>query len=316
MELIKSALFAKIESSYNSDPTPVAATDVLEIFGQPAFEPVTDLKEKTIPISTFGKLAPLVVGKMYKISGIKVPLKGSGSAGTVPRIGCLLRACGMTQTISAGVSVTYAVHSTLEGESVTLYFWLGGTKHIMTGCVGTWKLPLEANAEMMLEFELTGMYGGTIADVTFPTPTFETTERLIWRAANFKTTVASSEVTLYISKFDLDLGNAISERPDPNGAYGLNRLYISNRESKISFDPEKEALATFNPYTLHTAQTLIDFETKPTGSAGNLVEIVAADYSLDAPKSGSRNNVLTWDLSLQARPTTAGGNNEVSIVFK
>lgn len=310
-------MFAKIEAQYGTDPTPVEATDAIEVFDQPSFEMVTDPKARTVPIATFGELAPLIVGKAYKLGGIKVPLKGSGAAGTPPRIGPLLRAIGFTQTVNGVISVTYALHSTFEGESCTIYFWFGGTKHIMTGCVGSGKLSLQAGEVMFLECDFTGIYGGVISDATFPSPTFETTIRQIWDSALFKfTPAAGSDLGLVVSKFDIDLGNEVNPRPDANGVSGIGRYYISDRKTKVSLDPEKVALSTLNPYTLHELQTLIAIETKPTGTAGNLVEITVGGVSLDAPKAGNRNNIATWDLSGQCRPTIAAGNSEIAIVFK
>ena len=317
MEKIKSALFAKIETVYGTDPIPIAATDAIEAYDQPSFELVTDPKARTVPISTFGELAPLILGKSYKLGGIKVPLKGSGTAGTAPRVAPLLRALGFAQTITAGISVAYALHSTLEGESCTLYFWFGGTKHILTGCVGSGKLSLQAGEVMFLECDFTGIYGGVISDITFPSPTFETTAQQIWDTALFKfTPAAGSDLGLVVSKFDIDLGNEVNSQPDANSISGIRRYFISDRKTKVSLDPEKVALSSLNPYTLHENQTLIAIETKPTGTAGNLVEILVGGVSLDAPKNGNRNNVATWDLSGQCRPTIAVGNNEISITFK
>lgn len=320
MEIIKSAMFAKIESVYGTDPTPVEGNDSIEIYGRPTFELVTSPKERNVPMGHFGKIAPLIVGEAYKLSGISVPIKGSGTAGTAPRLDPLLRCLGLTRTIDTGVSVTYAVHSDFEGESCTIYFWYGGTKHILKGCVGNGKINLAAGEVMMLDLEITGIYGGTIADVTFPTPTFETTAREIWDAANFKCTVDPNGTPavkdLIISKFEIDIGNQIAKRLDPNGALGINRYFIKDREVKVSLDPEKEDLSDFNPYTLYTAQTQIDFETKPAGTTGNKVEIFVNGVTLDVPKPGERENVATWDLSGQARPTIAAGDDEFSIVFK
>lgn len=320
MEIVKSAMFAKIEAQYGTDPTPVEGSDAIEIYGRPTFELLTSQKERNVPMGHFGKIAPLIVGEAYKLSGISVPLKGSGAAGTAPRIDPLLRCLGLEKTTSAGVSVSYAVHSDFAGESCTIYFWFGGTRHILKGCVGTGKLNLTAGEVMMLDIEITGVYGGTISDVTFPSPTFEATTREVWDAANFKCTVdpngTPAVVALVISKFEIDLGNQITKRLDPNGAYGINRYFIKDREVKITLDPEKEELSTFNPYTLHINQTQINFETKPAGTAGNKVEILVNGVTLEAPKLGERENIAAWDLSGQARPTIALGDNEFSVVFK
>ena len=317
MEKVRSALFAKIEAELGTDPTPVEGTDAIECYGEPQFELVTSIKPRNVPISTFGELAPLVNGDMYKISGISVPNKGSGSAGTAPRIDPLLRGLGLSKTVNAGVSVVYTPHSSFTTETFTAYIWKGGTRHILTGCiVSSAKESLQAGEPRMLDLEIIGFYGGTISDVAFPAPTFESTSRLIWQAANFKAVISSVDVALVVSKFEWDLGIESAKRMDPNGTYGYSRHYIKDRKTKVSLDPEKEALTTFNPYTLHTAQTLIDFETKPTGSAGNTIELLVNDITLDAPKGGNRENVETWDLTGQYRPTVAAGNTEISLTYK
>lgn len=318
MEKVKSCGFFKIESPYGTDSTPLAATDAIEIYGEPNFELTADEKEKNIGAVSFGQMAPLVIGKAYKVSGLKIPFKGSGAAGTAPRIGCILRALGFTQTINTGVSVVYESHNDFDTESLTCYLWKGGTKHILKGCVGNGKLNLKSGEEIFIEPEFTAVYGGTIADATFPTPTFETTPNIVWQNANFVATVQpSTTVALIIDKFDIDLGNEVNARPDPNGAYGINRYYGSDRKTKVSLDPEKEDLTTFNPYTLFENQTLMNFETKPTGAAGNKIEISIIDVSLGNPKIASRNNVNTWDLNGQVRLKSADDDDvKITITFK
>lgn len=317
MDKVISALLAKIESTSGEDSVPVANTDAIECYGNLQFEPVTAVKERNVPMSSFGQQAPLIVGEAYKLTGVSVPLKGSGTAGTAPRIDPILRAMGLSKTVSAGVSVAYTPHSSFATETFSAYAWVGGTRHIMLGCiVSSAKINLVSAEVMMLDIEIIGLYGGTISDVTFPTPTFESTDRLPWIDANFKAVIAAADVNLVVSKFEIDFGLETAKRTDANGSYGIASYFIKDRKFKISTDPEKEALSTFNPITLHTAQTLIDFETKPTGSAGNTVEILVNDITLDAPKTGERENVITWELSGQYRPTIAAGNTEISITFK
>ena len=318
MELIRSVAFAKIESVYNTDPTPVASTDAIEMHDKQTFELATKALQRNNLLGSFGEQAPLIIGEAYKLSGCKIPFKASGAAGTAPRIGVFLRGMGFTQTIDAGVSVTYALHSSKATESFTLYWWMGGKKHIMTGCVcASAKLPLVAGQTMYLECDVIGMYGGTIADVAFPTPTFESTVPVIWEKGNFVLSIGGNPVSdIVIAKLDIDMGLVTVPRPDPNGDYGVKQYMVSDRKVKISIDPEQLALSAFNPYTLHTAQTPIALETKPTASAGFKMEFSIAGLTLDSPKAGEREGMLTWDLTGQCRPTQALGNNELGIVFK
>lgn len=318
MELMRSVIFAKIEGTYNTDLIPVAATDAIEIHGNPTFELVTKPVQRTKLLASFGEQAPLIIGEAYKLTGLKIPFKASGAAGTAPRIGVFLRGSGFAQTIDTGVSVTYALHSNYNTESFTLYFWMGGKKHIMTGCIcSSHKLPWEAGEIKYLECDVIGMYGGTIADVTFPTPTFESTLPEIWQNANFALSVGGTPVSnIEITKMDFDLGVEAEKRKDPNGAYGIQQYYIKDRKSKITIDPAQLALSDFNPYAIHTAQSVIALETKPTATAGNKMELTFGGYTLETPKAGERDGIATWDLSLKASPTQSAGNAELAIVFK
>lgn len=318
MELIRSVAFAKIESVYNTDPTPLAATDAIEMHDKQTFDLVTKAIQRPKLLSTFGEQAPLIIGEAYKLSGCKIPFKASGVAGTAPRIGVFLRGAGFAQTIDTGVSVTYALHSSYTTESFTIYFWYGGKKHIMTGCVcASAKLDWTAGEIKYLDCDVIGMYGGTISDTAFPTPTFESTPPEIWQNAAFALSIGGSPFSdIAISKMSIDLGIEAVPRKDPNGVYGVAQYMVKDRKTKISIDPFQLALSAFNPYTLHTAQTPIALETKPTAAAGSKMELTIQGLTLDSPKTGEREGIMTWELSGQCRPTQAAGNNELTIVFK
>lgn len=314
MEQLKDIILVELEAEYGTDIVPAVAGDEIIVHGPPTFSLATKMLERPVPLPYFGKIAPVIVGEAYKLN-FKAEITPSGAAGTAPRFGKLLRAAGLTETISAGVSVTYAPHSTHLGESVTIYYWAGGVRHILRGCVATVKLPLVAGEMILADVEVTGLYGGTISDVAFPSPTFESAMPLIWTAANFK---FATITTLICSKLDFDFGNEIAPRRDANAALtpGISRYYIKDRNPKVSFDIEKEDLSTINPYTLHTAQTLSDLETKPTGTAGSKIELLINDIALDAPTFGDKENVRVWNLSGAPKVTLAAGNAEFSIAFK
>ncbi len=314
MDLKRYAVLVKQEVTYGTDPTPAISADEIIFHGEPSFDCVTKPFERPVALGYFGKLPALIIGEAYKLNG-KCELTPSGVAGTPPRIGRILRAANCTETISAGVSVGYTPHSTFLGDSVAIYFWAGGTKHILLGCVANVKWAKIAGEPIMLDVEFTGLYGGTIADAAFPTLVLESASPMIWTAANFK---FNAVTTLICSKLDFDFGNVITARKDANATVtpGISRYYISDRAPKVSFDIEKEDLSTLNPWTLHTAQTLCDLETKPTGSAGSKIELLINDITLDAPKYGQDSNKLTWPLSGAPKVSLTTGNAAFSITFK
>lgn len=312
MEIVYGSILAKLETEYGTDSTPVVSANEIITHGMPTYDHVTKALPRPIPLNYFGELAPVIVGEAMKLN-FKAEVTPSGTAATPPRIGCLYRAAGLTETITT--SVAYTPHSTPPGESVTIYFWAGGTKHILRGGVCNIKFSLVPGELILADIEVTGLYGGTIADVTKPTLALESTSPLVWTAANFK---FNAVTTLICSKLDFDLGNEITARKDANASLtpGISRYYVSNRKPKVSFDIEKEALSTLDPFTLHSAQTLCDLETKPTGTAGKTFELVINDITLDAPKYGEDSNKMIWNLSGQPRVSLTAGNAEFSITHK
>ena len=80
-------------------------------------------------------------------------------------------------------------------------------------------------------------------------------------------------------------------------------------------NPETVALSGLNPWTLFNAITQANIAAAVSGGAGNIVTLAVTGVTLEAPKYGSRENVLTWDLSFNINPTLAAGNNAIVITF-
>lgn len=106
-------LTAKIEVTPGVDPTPAASTDSvacenIQVTGNPNIINTNEY------IGSIDSLAPIVGGMPFQVS-FDVPLKGSGTPGTAPEWGKLLRACGMAETVTAaaiGVSAQAATAGT------------------------------------------------------------------------------------------------------------------------------------------------------------------------------------------------------------
>jgi len=186
----------------------------------------------------------------------------------------------------------------------------------MVGCVANLKMDLAAGDIMYLDVELQGLVptSNIIADDTFPDPTYSTIAPNYYKSANFK---FGAITDLYISKFSIDFGNEIAERPDPNSAYGINRFYVKNRSVKVSFDPEKKALSKIDPWALHVAQTETTIETKINkDTAGSEIDITVIGVTLDVPKYGERDNIITYELSGVSRVKSGITVNPITIMFQ
>jgi hypothetical protein len=110
------ALTAKIESSEGTENAPSASTDAISIENpRIAFSPnLIQTDEQTGSLDPEG---PIVGGMPCQIS-FDVLLKGSGAAGTAPEFGDLLKACGMSETVT-GTAVPSSPEACANGGSTT-----------------------------------------------------------------------------------------------------------------------------------------------------------------------------------------------------
>ncbi len=94
------AVAAKVETTPGTDAiaTTPAATDWIAADCEVEFDPVT--VENPELTGTLDK-APAIVGGLRPRIRLRVPLRGSGTAGTAPEWGKLLRCCTYQETITA-----------------------------------------------------------------------------------------------------------------------------------------------------------------------------------------------------------------------
>lgn len=308
----KGLILAKIESVYGTDPTPAVATNALITMGMPTFEIVGNALQRNIPLGHFGSVKPVNVGEALKLN-FTTELKGSGSAGTASRYGCLLRACNLTEAVDPGVNVTYTPNSTFEGESVTLWFYANTTLHKITGAVGNAVLKFVSNEIAVIEWSFTGLYAGSghASTVTFPSPTHEAIAPVVWRGASFELNGGS----VVINEISIDLGNEVAKRLDGNATYGISRYFVKNRAVKGSMIIEKEALSSYNPFSIWDAATQHNVTFNSGASAGNICGVAVTGVMIEQPKYADKENIQMYDLAFTVNPTVATGNNEIVLTF-
>ena len=113
--------------AYGTDPTPTGAANAM-LMTNVEFSPMEgEDVSRDLEFPYLAAQAQIPVGLRVRLRG-RVELAPSGAAGTAPAWGPLLSACGVAETIVAGTSVTYDP-ITDDMELVTIYFWLGGTRH-------------------------------------------------------------------------------------------------------------------------------------------------------------------------------------------
>jgi len=303
----KAIVLAKIETTYGVDASPTAAANAI-LCEEPEIEVLGKKLERNNTRSYLGALTPLNIGEGIKIS-FGTELKGSGTAGTAPEIGPLLRACGLTETVVASTSVTYDPHSdVLNGESVTLYFYRDAILHKVLGARGNVSLEAKAGEFAKLKFELTGLYAGPV-DTTLPTGTFNAVLPPVFQNASFSLDGYSA----VIENLSVNLGNEIAKRVDANAASGIKEYFIRARAVTGECDPEVVPLSTKDFWSAWSNSSRVALSATIGSAAGNICTITAPKVAFDVPKYADREDLLTYGLSLIFTPDT--GNDEISIAF-
>lgn len=303
----KTLVLAKIETSYGVDaaPTPSANAILSEI---PSVEPVIKGLSRSVARSYLGANPVVNIGEAVKIK-FSTEAKGSGTAGTAPEIGPLLKACGYTETIVPATSVTYTPNSSiLTADSVTIWFYFDGMVHKITGCRGTFDFEAKAGEYGKFNWEFTGIYQKP-ADLALTSGTYQSTTPPRFVSASF----AIDSYAGIIENLKISAGNTIAKRVSANAATGILAWYISQREVTGEIDPELVTFATKDFWSIIENSSQVALTAAITGSAGNILTITAPKVQIKDVKYGDRESLMTYQFSLIFVPNA--GNDEISFAF-
>src|SRR5690242_16412843 len=118
---------AKIETTSGTDAVPTAALNSIRVVGVPTLSIgyLESGERNDVVTGQLGRPDRTAPAGRFASIDITVEIKGSGTAGTPPEYGVLMRMSGHSETIAAGVSVTY---TTLDDnmETGTVYCWSAG----------------------------------------------------------------------------------------------------------------------------------------------------------------------------------------------
>jgi len=307
MLIKRELILVKIETIYNTDSVPAAATDAVLISNPSwAHEGARRLDRNHVK-STLDTPKKKYGGSLKSMS-FDMEMKGSGAAGTAPEMAGALRACGLGETVVAATSVTYKPVST-SIESATIYYYQDGKRHILTGCRGNVSFNMSAGEYGVASFSFTG-HIGTVADVALPTGVFDATEPVPLIGLTF--TVAGFAAK--INTLDFSLNNAVVTPTSISGADGFGEIRIGGRDVSGSFDPEDELVATKDFIAEWAADTESALSTGVIGSvAGNRYQVTMPAIAYRDLSPADRDQVRTLQIGFGAG--ISAGDDEISLAF-
>lgn len=300
-------LLAKIETTYGTDSAPTGAANAIlatnvqlsPMEGQDVSRELMQAylaAQATIPTGLFARMT------------FRVELVGSGTAGTAPAWGVLLRMMGISQTVVAATSVTY--RPVTDGhESGTIHFWVGPTRFVLKGARGTAILRLDAQGIAYLECTIQGLFA-LPSDETRPSPSFTAFKRPKVVSKVNTPVFTIDAVSMVMRNYSFDLGNQLQNR----FLVGSEAILIQNRTGElVSVQVEATPLATYDPFAAALSEDTVEVEIQHESDAGRIITITHPTTQPQRPGLVEGDGAAEW--TLRHVPLPDQGNDQWAIVL-
>lgn len=259
---------------------------------------------------TFGAQPEINVAP-YTTVTTTIPLSGSGTAGTPPIFGMLLRACGLAELIVASESVTY-LPATEEGESFCVWFVEDGQVQKVPGVRGTVEANFTAKQDPTLQFTLTGLYKRPeqLAEAINKQPEAFAEEVVVNKQNTPGRNVHGYQGCL--QSLSLNLGNEVVARNLP----GCENVLITDRNVTGQVEIEAPNIATKNYFQAiesHQGVTKDQVSIKHGTTPGNIVEVVGTKVQLSTISRNDASGILNYTMG--TRYIEDQSDDEVAMIF-
>lgn len=301
------AILLKAQPDLNTDPVPTLANDWMEARNVQLTPMEAETAERNIDSPSFGNTGKLQVAQYTRLS-FEIALAGSGAAGTPPKFAAALLACALSQTVAAGVSVTYNLISAAI-PAVAIYINIDGVQHKMLAARGTSGVAINAAGIPVWRFEFQSVY---LAPVDVPLGAASMTGWPLEEPVNAAKTgpISINGVDLAFSTFETALGNTVEKINLPGPQV---ECAITDRKPTGSVTVLAPLLAAFDPFALAEAGTNVPLSLTHGSAAGKKVQIdekiVITNVAYDQIK-GMPAYKLTFE------PTKVAGNDEFAATFQ
>ncbi len=303
----KMALLAKIETTYGTDSVPTGAANTI-LATNVNITPLAGQEVSRELLKPYlGNQGVILVGTYAQLE-FDVEFAGSGTAGTPPKYNALLRACGLSETIDAGVSVEYEPVST-GFEAVSLYYNVDGVRHILLGARGNVTLTTTPNQIPRWRFTFSGLLG-TITDAALPV-TDDTAFQTPLPVSKTNTTLSLHGLASVGESLSVDLGNSV----EPRFLIGHESIQITNRNSTGSAVIEASLLAVKDWFQLAQARTRGALELVHGTVAGHIIKVESAAVEVGRPTQGETQGIVNYTIPLSF-VATGTGDNEIKITYQ
>jgi len=243
----KQAILVKQETVYGTDIVPDGTADYHLVTNLTVTPLQAQTVERNLIRPYLGNYETLLYSKSVQVT-FDIEVAGSGAAATEVKYGALLRACGFASA-SSGNPVTSYTFTPISGSftSVTIYAYIDGAIHRITGARGTCDINFTVGQIPMFSFTMTGKYN-TPTDAALPAVT-SSAQAAPLVVNNANTPVfnffGQSQNTLKMQSLTLQLGADIQVRD----LVGTNYIQYIDRKTTGTAVFECILPETFNFFT-------------------------------------------------------------------
>lgn len=308
MKLLRNTIVqAKNESQYGTAPSSWAASDAL-LVREASITPISaNLVDRNLLNGRMGAQPQLRTTEAVEIT-FTCELAGSGSAGTAPAWGKLLKACGWAEKTTANTKVDYTPISS-SFPSISLRYVVDGTAHIALGCRGTATLDLSVATIPSLAFTFTGLVG-TISEISQPSAT-----TTAWKDPIAAETVNTPTATLdgnnlLANSLNIDFGSQINRLE----FIGHSEVAQTDRQITGNVTLAAPKLTEKNYFAHVQSGARVAFAMTHGKTAGNIIDLTASRVQIPEVVYGDVDGIVTLEASLRFTPTS--GDDELAITSR
>lgn len=301
-------LLAKTETVAGTDSVPTPAANSILARGIAPTPVNAEFADRNLIKPYFGFTGQVQVASFSTIE-FEVELAGSGAAGTAPKWGPLLTACGFAETLTASTKADYSP-LTSNQKTVTIYCWIDGIKHVMLGCKGTVSFALSAKGIPVMKYVFTG-FTAIVTDTVNPAGSdFSGYQAPLAVNKQNTPTFTLHGVSVKATELNIDMANQIDYR----NYIGSEDITFTNRSPTGSATFEYDTIATKNWFTTVANGTLAALQMIHGTVAGNIIQIDAPKVQVSTPAISDDNGLAFINVNLALQPNT--GNDEILISVK
>lgn len=260
---------------------------------------------RNLELPYMGAQEQLTTGLRAVLTG-SFELVGSGTAGTAPAWSAMLRACGVAQVLTPTTSVEYTPISAGH-ESVSIYFWIGPSLHVLLGARGTAVLTVNAQGIPVIRVTLTGLWTLPV-DTARPTLDLTSFQKPQIASKANTPTFTIGALPFVMRSYELNLGCEVV----PRMLVGTERILIVDRVETLTTTVEAVPYATYNPFQIARDGTRQAITLQHGAAVGKRVEVTTPQCIQRRPGGLSNSqNVVEWALAFDPIPTA--GNDQWKI---